>query len=191
MLSAILALTSGTLLLAGRNDDASAPIAETTEDFTIPLPGLTRKQWLAFLKAAICGKPNTIGPNYRLGTFGLSVRRLCDLDVLVEPQLLVFGSQQVWDAKWKNPKTLQDFQRQPMLQYELFARSVRDYADNDQLRANVNRDVDGQQLTLSGALMLAQRAGLAGMNRWIGSVKVRERFKDNTTAFVKRANGIF
>lgn len=191
MLPAVLALTSGTLLLAGRSDDVSAPIPAPLDDLEVPLSGLTRKQWLAFLKAAICGKPNTIGPNYRLGTFGLSVRRLCDLDVLEDPQVVVMGRQQVWDAKWKDPKTLHDFQRRPMLQYELFARSVKDYADNEQLRANVNRNIDGQIITLSGVLMLAQRAGLAGMERWIASDKVRQRFKDNTTAFVKRANGIF
>ena len=189
MLPAVLALTSGTLLLAGRHEDTPAP--QHLVDLEVPLSELTRKRWLAFVEAAICGKPNTIGPNYRLGSFGLSVRRLCDLDVLEEPRLLVFGSEQVWDAKWKDPKTLQDFQRRPMLQYELFARSVKDYAESEPLRANINRDIDGEKITLSGLLMLAQRAGLAGLERWIGSVKVRERFRDNTTAFVKRANGIF
>ena len=192
MLPAVLAFASGTLLLAGNSDKADeAPGPEPSADLEIPLPALTRKQWLGFLKAAICGKPNTIGPNYRLGTFGLSVRRLCDLGVMEDPQVLVFGNQQVWDAKWINPKNLQDFQRRPMVQYDLFARSVKDYAENEQLRANVDRNIDGQVITLSGVLMLAQRAGLAGMERWIGSPKVRERFKVNTTAFVKRANGIF
>lgn len=192
MLPAVLALTSGTLLLAGR-DDASAPIvpAAPLSDLEVPLGGLTRKQWLAFVEVAICGKANTIGKNYRLGIFGLSIPRLSDLGVLENCQAVGWGKSRAWDGKWKDPKSLHDFQSRPMLQYELFARSVKDYAENEQLRANVNRNIDGQVISLSGLLMLAQRAGLAGMERWIGSSEVRERYRDNTTAFVKRATGIF
>lgn len=192
MLPAVLALTSGTLLLAGR-DDTTAPIvpAAPLTDLEVPLNGLTRKQWLAFVHVAICGKANTIGKNYRLGIFGLSVPRLSDLGVLEDCQAVGWGKSRAWDGKWKDPKSLHDFQAQPMLQYELFARSVKEYADDQALRANVNRSIDGQSISLSGLLMLAQRAGLAGMERWIGSSEVRERHRDNTTAFVKRANGIF
>lgn len=192
MLPVVLALTSGTLLLAG-SEDASAAIvpAAPLEDLKVPLHGLTRKQWLAFVQVAICGKATTIGKNYRLGIFGLSIPRLSDLGVLEDCQAVGWGPKRAWDGKWKDPKSLFDFQSRPMLQYELFARSVKEYADDETLRANVNRNVDGQIISLSGVLMLAQRAGLAGMSQWIESPKVRERFRDNTTAFVKRANGIF
>lgn len=191
MLPVVLALTSGTLLIAGRGDEATAPVLVPSVDLEVPLKGLTRKQWLAFVEAAICGKANTIGPNYRLGAFGLSIPRLCDLGVLEEPHVIGFGKTRAWDAKWVAPHTLHDFQHRPMLQYELFARSVKDYTESEPLRANVNRNIDGEKITLSGLLMLAQRAGLAGLERWIETPQVRERYKDNTTAFVKRANGIF
>lgn len=191
MIPAVLGIASGTFLLLHKDDDEAAPKPEG--DLVIPLPGITRKQWMAFLKAAVQGKPDMVSPSFRLGTFGLSVRRLCDLGAMKNPRIMFFGDpqQQVWDAQWKDPKSLRDFQRRPMVQYDLFVRSVKEYADNPQVRANVNRSVDGVPLTLSGVLMLAQRAGLSGMQRWIESDKVRQRFADNTTAFVKRANGIF
>jgi hypothetical protein len=112
---------------------------------------------------------------------------------MANPHVVLFGEpqMQVWDADWLNPKSLHEFQLKPMLQYDLFARSVKDYAENGEVQANINRNIDGEILSMSGVLMLAQRAGLPGMSRWIDSAKVRERFKDNTTAFVKRANGIF
>jgi hypothetical protein len=195
MIPAIFALASGTLLLAGNSDDItlSQSTQKSIEDIAVPLPMVTQKQWLEFLKAAKCGRPDSVGPNFRLGTFGLSVRRLCDLEVMENPHVILFGEpqQQVWNADWKEPKSLHEFQLKPMLQYDLFARSVKDYAADEAVRANVNRSVDGITLSFSGVLMLAQRAGLAGMTRWIDSIKVRERFKDNTTAFVKRANSIF
>lgn len=191
MIPAVLGIASGTFLLLHKDDDTTAPKPDA--DLPVPLPGLTRKQWLAFLRAAVSGRPDTVSPSFRLGTFGLSVRRLCDLGAMQNPKLMFFGNppQQVWDAQWKEPRSLRDFQRRPMIQYDLFVRSVKDYADNGQVRDNVNRTVDGELLTFSGVLMLAQRAGLAGMEHWIHDPKVRSRFADNTTAFVKRANRIF
>lgn len=189
MLPAVIGLASGTVLLLQRDDDAAAPIPE--RDLDLPFLGLTRKQWLSFLKVAICGKPFTVSPSFRLGTFGFSVRRLCDLGAMQNPRVIFFGDRQVFDAEWRDPKNLRDFQRRPMVQYELFVRSMKDYADSPQVRDNINRTIDGEQLTQSGLLMLAHRAGLSGLTSWLESSRDRERFADNTTAFVKRANRIF
>jgi hypothetical protein len=191
MLPAIVGLASGTLLLMSRDATTGQESKPSLADLPVPLPMLTHKQWLAFLKVSICGKPHTVNPSFRLGTFGFSVRRLCDLGVMKNPRVIYFGERQVWDADWQDPKSLRDFQRRPMLQYDLFVRSNLEFADLPQVKDNVGRVVDDIKLTLSGLLMLAHRAGLNGLNGWLSSVKDRERFADNTTAFVKKANGIF
>lgn len=201
MLPAVIGLASGTILLLSRGDEeappTASPIAITASSFShheegieIPL-ALTRKQWLAFLRVAVCGNPRTVTPSFRLGTFGLTVRRLCDVGAMAHPRVIHFKGRQVWDADWCNPSNLPAFQAAPMLQYKLFTDSIKGYFVAPQVPEAVGQVIEGVKVTQSGALMLAHRAGLPGMTSWLQDPTIRQRFSNNTTAFFERANGIF
>lgn len=197
MIPAVLGLASGTILLLSRGEDEAPPLHVTVDAFShreegieVPL-ALTRKQWLAFLRAATCGNPRTVTPSFRLGVFGLTVRRLCDLGAMANPKVIHFDGRQVWDALWLNPSSLATFQAAPMLQYSLFTDSIKRYFASPEIPQAVGQVIDGQKVTQSGALMLAHRAGLPGMASWLQDPTIRQRFSNNTTAFFERANGIF
>jgi hypothetical protein len=146
---------------------------------------------MQFLRAASCGSPRTISPNFRLGVFGFSVRRLCDLGAMTEPRVIKYQGKQVWDAHWINPANLKNFQSAPMLQYRLFTESIKDYFSIPTINSAIGKIIDNCTVTLSGALMVAHRAGLPGFESWMNDSTVRRKFADNTTAFFERANGIF
>lgn len=194
MIPAVIGLASGTLLLLGREEEPApligASLPTNKQALEVPL-GLTRKRWLGFLKVSICGNPRTITPSFRLGLFGMTVRRLCDLGVMVNPRVIRYHKRQVWDADWADPKNLQAFQASPMLQYSLFVNSLCDYAKAPEVVNAIGQEVEGVTVTQSGALMIAHRAGLPGMVSWLADPNVRGKFTDNTTAFFKKANGIF
>ncbi|MDD5551331.1 MAG: hypothetical protein PHS34_08730 [Candidatus Omnitrophica bacterium] len=197
MIPAVVGLASGTILLLSRGEDDPAPLHVSIDGFShredgieVPL-ALTRKQWLSFLKAATCGNPRTITPSFRLGVFGLTVRRLCDLGAMANPKVIHYQGRQVWDAHWLNPSSLATFQAAPMLQYTLFTDSIKRYFAAPDIAQAVGQVIEGQKVTQSGALMLAHRAGLSGMTSWLQDPSIRERFSNNTTAFFHKANGIF
>lgn len=159
-------------------------------DVRIPIQSLTRKQWLDFVKTSSNGNPRTITPTFRLGAFELSVKRLCDLGVMRNPRQVAHAKKQVWDAEWIYPKTLKEFQADPMLQYSLFAESVRRYATDPALLAHVGCNVAGLDMTLSGVLAVAHRMGLQGLAGWVAYPSKRERYT-HTMNYFQRANGIF
>jgi hypothetical protein len=198
MLPAVVGIASGTILLLSRNEGESPPLSvafdtfphQDEEGLEIPL-ALTRKQWLDFLKAATCGNPRTVSPSFRLGVFGLTVRRLCDLGAMTNPRVIHFEGRQVFDADWIRPSNLKHFQNAPMLQYRLFTDSIKRYGESPEVSEAIGQTIDGQKVTQSGALMVAHRAGLPGMASWLTDPTIRQRFSDNTTAFFAKANGIF
>jgi hypothetical protein len=110
---------------------------------------------------------------------------------MVNPRVIRYHKRQVWDADWADPKNLQAFQASPMLQYSLFVNSLCDYAKAPEVVNAIGQEVEGVTVTQSGALMIAHRAGLPGMVSWLADPNVRGKFTDNTTAFFKKANGIF
>src|SRR5512137_620120 len=197
MIPAVVGLASGTILLLSRGEDEAPPLPISVDSFShreegieVPL-ALTRKEWLGFLRAAMCGNPRTVTPSFRLGVFGFSVRRLCDLGAMADPKVIHYQGRQVWDAHWLNPSSLATFQAAPMLQYALFTDSIKQFFACPEIPQAVGQIVNGQKVTQSGALMLAHRAGLSGMASWLQDPSIRQRFSNNTTAFFERANGIF
>ncbi len=198
MIPAVVGLASGTILLLSRGEETPPPLHSSSLDslpaqvqsIEVPL-GLSRKQWLTFLKAAMCGTPRTITPSFRLGVFGLTVRRLCDLGAMTDPKVIRYEGRQVWDAHWLDPSSLRTFQAAPMTQYNLFTDSIKRYSAAPEVTAAIGKTVENREITLSGALMVAHRAGLPGMGSWLEDPDIRQRFSDNTTAFFQRANGIF
>lgn len=190
MIPAILGLASGGILLLSREEEAAPPLPGAMESIKAPL-GLSQASWMAFLRAASCGTPKTISPSFRLGVFGLTVRRLCDLGAMGDPRVTHYQGRQVWDAEWINPISLRAFQAAPMTQYKLFCESISQYQASEEVILSVGKIVDGKTVTRSGALMVAHRAGLSGMCSWMMDANERKKFSDNTTAFFHKANGIF
>lgn len=190
MFPAVLGLASGTILLLSREEDTATPLPSALESIKPPL-GLSQVSWMGFLKAAACGHTKTVSPSFRLGVFGMSVRRLCDLGAMGDPRVTQYHGRQVWDAEWIEPVSLRAFQAAPMVQYRLFVESISRYAAAEELILSVGKLVDGITVTRSGALIVAHRAGLAGMCSWMTNADEREKFSDNTTAFFHKANGIF
>lgn len=185
-------LVTGALIKPAGSDSPSGPLKRPDiGDYAVPLDGLTRKDWLAFVKVHVNGNPQTVTPNFRLGVFEMTVRRLCDLGVLANPRLTQNYGWQVWDADWRNPKSLGEFLNDPLGQYELFAESIRQYAFNRVLRDFIGTDIDGQRMTLSGALSVAHRAGLPGLCSWVEHTKDRQRFSANTTSYFLKGNTLF
>jgi hypothetical protein len=160
------------------------------EGIEIPL-ALARKQWMQFLKVAACGNPHTVTPIFRLGTFEMTVRRLCDIGAMKNPRKKQYKGHPCWDADWKAPKTLADFQASPMVQYQLFVTSIKGFFGSPEVAKAIGQVIDNQTISQSGALMLAHRAGLSGMKSWIAEPSVRAQFSNNTTSFFLKANGIF
>lgn len=186
----VLGLAAGSLLMFSREENVTAvPHVET--DLTVPVDLVTRKQWVDFIRIFINGNPRTITPAFRLGTFEMTVRRLVDLGAMVDPETTKYKGRRVWSATWKNPANLKTFLDDPLIQYGLFAESINRYANDDKVRNAIDSEIDGNKLTLSGALAVAHRAGLPGFAHWIQDPKDRQRFKDNTTSFFQRSNGLF
>lgn len=194
MIPAILGFASGSILLLSRGEEESVPIAtgldHSQDGIEVPL-GLTRNQWIAFLKVATCGNPRTVSPSFRLGVFGFHVRRLCDLGAMTDPKVIQYNGRQVWDGHWLDPGSLAAFQSAPMVQYRLFAESMKRYHTRPEVIRAIGQFIDGSKVSQSGALMLAHRAGLSGMQSWLADPGIRLKFRDNTTAFFEKANGIF
>lgn len=195
MLPAVIGLASSGLLLLSREENltTSAPgvdLGQETEELEVPL-SLTRKEWMAFLAVAKCGNPTTVSESNRIGSFGFTIRRLCDLGLMANPQSVRRGKDHVWIADWVTPSSLEAFQADPMLQYDVFVSSTKRYARTDLVKEAIGSNVDGAIVSLSGAVMLAHRAGLAGMNAWLSSAKDRQKYAANTTSFFTKANGLF
>jgi hypothetical protein len=160
------------------------------ESINVPIEGITRNSWLTFVKTSVNGNPRTITPNFRLGAFEMSVRRLADLGYMVGPKQVRYNGHSVWDADWVAPLSLRAYLADGLKQYETYAESVRLYADAPELLSLVDRTIDDKPATMSGLLAVAHRAGLHGLTTWASAREERERF-NHTTEFFTRANGLF
>jgi hypothetical protein len=182
---AALGVTAGLTLLL-----APDPAKVREDDFPIPLP-IARNQWLAFVKLLASGKRDEVTPNFRLGVFQMTVRRLCDIGAMANPRMVEHEGRNVWDADWVNPVSLRAFLDNGMTQYTLFSQSIQGYANDEKLRSMVGATIDNSKATLSGLLTVAHRAGLPGLSTWVTDPKNRAKFSENTTAHYARANGLF
>jgi hypothetical protein len=186
------ALGSGAVILAANlspeETDNRAPVK-------VPIVGVSANAWVGFVKLNV--GPNVVTRHYRYGAFGFTVRRLVDLGAMKNPRSIrqpggvqKGGPSIVWAADWINPSSLQAFLREPMEQYRLFAESMRLYSEEAVIKAAVGQTVDGKTVTLSGALELAHRGGLPGIQSWLQDPKERKQFRWTTEAF-EAVNGLF
>lgn len=179
-------VVSSLFFFAHRDDDAASPLP--TEEFEAP-SGITRKQWLEFVKGAAAFKSDHVEGS-RLGIFGLTIRRLSDLGIMENPKVKFVDNIRQWDATWIKPYSFRYWASRPMQQYEVFCESCKRYLDNQTIRNRIGTAIDSITLSLSGVLMGLHRAGCAGFKHWLDSDKVREQFPD-TTIMIQKLNGIF
>lgn len=155
----------------------------------ITLPALDN-QWLDFLRTMCNSQPHTVTPAPYLGMFEMSVRRLCDLGYMQNPKRFPHKGKLTWSASWVSPYSLSFFLDSPKTQYQAFARSMSEYAQSKTLEPLVGYRVEKRDVTLSGILAVAHRAGETACLSWFMNSKDRMKFVHTTQAFV-RANGIF
>jgi hypothetical protein len=160
------------------------------ETEAVPLNGVSDAQWIGFVRACTSGDARTVTPSCRLGMFGLTVRRLCDLGAMERPRLVELRGSKVWSADWRRPATLADFLDDSFVQYSYFAESIRRYAACEEIVSFAGRDVDGARASLSGLLAVAHRAGQAGLSKWVVRPAERRKFQTTTEHF-RRANELF
>lgn len=153
-----------------------------------PINGVVHTDWLRFVKVFL-NIDNRVSENFRYGCFEMTVRRLCDLRLMNDPTTVQKNGRLVWVATWVDPWNLKRFLDDPDKQYEIFSRSMSEYAALD-LDTQLGVKVEGTEATLSGLLAVAHRAGLPGLASWLSNAAERREFS-NTTDYFTRANGIF
>jgi len=155
-----------------------------------PIAAVPLTDWKRFAKSFINAE-NDVTDSFRYGIFEMSVRRLCDLGLMVKPHTTATRSGKlVWLATWEAPWTLKTFLADHSAQYQTFCTSMVDYSHAEGVRDLVGRAVDTRIATLSGLLAVAHRAGLQGLGTWFANGAEREAFS-HTTALFQLVNGIF
>jgi hypothetical protein len=154
-----------------------------------PLPGVPLLRWERFVTIMAVAPKRHVTPRYRLGTFGLDARRLSDVGFVEKPRKAVVGSETgVWVGEWKKPLTTEKFLDSMPVQYLAFKRSMAKMTPK--VAGLVGAKIDGKECTLSGLLGVGHLAGEAGVESWVKSPEVRNRFKATTQKF-SQTNGIF
>jgi len=144
----------------------------------------------SFRQSLSNGEAKTITDDFRLGMYEFSVRRLCDLDIMHSPERILKQGKFVWVAEWKTGTSLSIFLHDPELQHRLFERSMSSFESDGDLMHWVGQKVDDVEITQSGVLAVAHRAGKPGAVSWFTNFKDRTKFLRTSQAF-KFANGIF
>jgi len=157
-----------------------------------PLPGVNDAHWTAFTNLFRGKDIAEISPAFHLGLFNIGFLRLRDLGLADDVKQQEYNGRRVWQGKLKPPLTVKAFLANPAVQYQVFARDMRDRADF--IRTNymdyVGKDIEGQKATLSGLLAAVKLAGTKGFDSWVKRATERKKF-ENTTKGYLAANGIF
>lgn len=157
---------------------------------TGPLPGVPLHSWERFVMVMATAPRRRVTPRYRLGTFGMDARRLCDVGFMSAPRKVAVGGAAggAWVGEWRAPLDTGKFLASTPAQYEAFRRSVVRMAPR--VGDLVGTMVDGTKCTLSGLLGVGHLAGEEGVRGWVRDPAVRARFRATTNNF-SRTNGIF
>lgn len=150
----------------------------------------TNRQWELFISIVDNGNPKYVSTTPHLGRFEMSVRRLCDLGFMTNPKRFRRVDRLVWSADWVPPYSLAGFLQNTEWQRNAFLLSMSGYAKTPALTSLVGYEVEGEQVTFSGVLAVAHRAGENGAISWFINPKDRRKFAKTTELF-KRANRVF
>lgn len=147
-----------------------------------PFPNVSSEKWTEFVRVMMTAPSASVSASNALGAFEMMPRRLVDLGILKHDLKRVrseTSKRVIWAAvSGPDHERARAFLKSLPLQFRTFMCSMKDYY----LTIEKNAVKLPQDCTLSGALALLHRAGLAGLS---GS-----RFPATQLVF-ERANGIF
>lgn len=155
--------------------------ATTMLGLTSPLASVSDEDWTRFTRAMMTAHFRDVSPSNGLGAFEFKPRRLVDLGVLssVARTRSERSRRVIWAAtKETDHDQARVFLKSPSMQLRAFAHSLADYASK--ISSGTVKLPPG--CTLSGALAICHRAGLAGLSG--------NRFPDTQAAY-ERTNGMF
>lgn len=160
------------------------------------LAKVPKRKFAEFVKTMAFAEPGEVSPKGRVGMFGFSYQRLCDLGLVSKPKKVRTEGGNSWTAKWRTPEHKARFLSADVgapIQVKVFTKSVADYMPEVAKRfgrALGKQIVPGQPITMSGLLAVAHLAGIKGLESWLREKRVRDKFSKTTAAFMA-ANGLF
>lgn len=170
---------------------AAQPSPLVDEEAASPIATVDHESWGVFVETmaepACAGVVNDGG---FVGLFLFSMARLGALGVVTqlrrEPR---DDGGSAWVGEFVPPLTLETFLGEPLLQYRAFKRSCAEYYKQLALMT-VPAFIDGTEVSLSGLLAVAHRAGFKGLTKWLVSAEDRIGHPFTTETYLK-ANGVF
>ena len=173
----------GTESLIAKGEAVGEELPKRKTILKSPLPGVEDAKWTEFARAMETQKLNEVSPSNALGLYAMKPRRLADIGLMKNLSTKrAPNGRMVWVGDFVKPLSAEKFLTNPLLQYNAFVDSTRAYVKK--LAERKTKRAEG--MTLSGALAVLHRAGLAGLEKW-GEGK---KFED-TEALYSRANGVF
>jgi hypothetical protein len=156
-----------------------------------PIPEATDEQWARFVRLMQTGDLAAVTPSGQVGVFQTRVKRLQDLGLARDVRRVAGDGGARWTATFKPPLTLARLLADPLLQYRIFAASMRRYRSEilERHRDAIGKETEGRPATLSGLLAVAHHAGPA-LASWLTNPEDRRRF-EKTTAAYGRTTGVF
>jgi hypothetical protein len=156
-----------------------------------PIPEATDEQWARFVRLMQTGALGTVTPSGQFGVFQTRMKRLEDLGLAREVRRTGREAGAAWTATFRPPLTMERLTADPLLQYRIFAASMKRYRAEilANHRAAIGTEIEGKRATLSGLLAVAHHAGPA-LTSWLTSEGDRRRF-EKTTAAYSRTTGVF
>ena len=167
--------------------------APEPEVIASPLAGVADDDWSAFVRRARVAQLGSVSPSYRLGAYALSARELTDVGVMVSAHKGDYnGRRGVWLGIWAPGRTQADFLASAAQQYTALADLTQLHAKAilARHRGVIGGKIDEQDVTLSGLLAVARKAGIGGLRQWVSSSEDRAAFPESGALF-NRFNGIF
>lgn len=160
--------------------------------FQSPIPEASDEQWARFVRLMQVGDVAAVTPTGQVGIFQTRLKRLEDLGLAQDVRRVQQGgSLPNWTATFRPPLTLGRLLSDPLLQYRIFAVSMKRYRDEvlARNRAAIGKEIEGKTATLSGLMAVSQHAGPA-LGSWLANEADRRRFKQTTAAY-GRTTGVF
>lgn len=153
-----------------------------------PLADVPAKAWTAFVRAMAIEAPDARSASGRLGMFGTNLRLLEQLGCVTSVRRAADGRV---EADWIRPRSEAAFLASAPLQYRVFAKNVQVLRQALARRyGTLGLEFGSHRASLSGLIAVAQRLGVAGLERWLASASERQRQRAATARFVA-TNGLF
>jgi hypothetical protein len=165
--------------------------AAVSFSYRSPLSEASDAQWAQFVRLMQTGELAAVTPTGQIGVFQTRVKRLQDLGLARDVRRVAGEGGARWTATFKAPLTLARLLSDPLLQYRVFAASMRRYRGEilERHRDALGKEIEGKPATLSGLLAVAHHAGPA-LASWLTNPDDRRRFQKTTAAY-DQTTGVF